>query len=171
MPFKKGKSGNPKGRPKGALNKATIAVQQLLDGEAQEITRKVIELAKQGNPMALKVCLDRVLPPRKDRPISLKMPKVKEASDTPQALNAILAAVSQGDITPSEAGILAGLVGATNKAIANLPPSDEGALPVEAFEHPQVREAQRILMIAYRYHVKGKPLPDDLLAYPGPDPW
>ena len=61
-----------------------MAAQQLLDGEAQEITRKVIELATGGNPVALKLCLERVLPPRKDRPISLKLPEVKTVSDVPQ---------------------------------------------------------------------------------------
>jgi hypothetical protein len=140
MPFKKGQSGNPKGRPKGALNKASMAAQQLLDGEAQEITRKVIELAKKGNPMALKLCLERVLPPRKDRPVSLKLPEVKEATDVPRALNGILAAVSQGDITPNEAGILAGLVGAAHKAITSLPPKpDENEIFLEDFDAREVR--------------------------------
>ncbi len=165
MAFKKGQSGNPKGKPKGAMNKTTLAAQLLLDGEAQEITLKVIELAKQGNPMALKLCLERVLPPRKDRPISLKLPEVKVAEDVPQALNAILAAVSQGEITPSEAGILAGLVGAANKAIMNLPTGTGGRrIPQEAFEDPLLRSAYMgINGELWEVFMEGKPLPVDHL--------
>ena len=48
--FKSGQSGNPGGRPKGALNKATLASQALLDGEAEALTRKVVELAKEWQP-------------------------------------------------------------------------------------------------------------------------
>jgi uncharacterized protein DUF5681 len=44
-PFKPGQSGNPKDRPKGARNRATIAAESLLDGEAEALTRKAIELA------------------------------------------------------------------------------------------------------------------------------
>lgn len=108
--FKPGESGNPGGRPKGALNKVTLATQALLDGEAAALTRKAVELAKAGNPMALRLCLERVLPPRKDRPISLSLPPLKGAADLPQALGAILAAVAQGGITPAEGQVLTGML-------------------------------------------------------------
>jgi len=98
--FKPGQSGNPRGRPKGSLNKATLASQALLEGEAEVLTRKVVELAKEGNPLALRFCLERLLPPRKDRPINFTLPKIKSAADLPQASLAILEAVSQGEITP-----------------------------------------------------------------------
>lgn len=60
--FKTGQSGNPGGRPKAALNKATLASQTLPDGEAEALTRKVVELAKDGNLAALRHCLERLLP-------------------------------------------------------------------------------------------------------------
>jgi Family of unknown function (DUF5681) len=44
-PFQPGQSGNPSGRPKGARNKATLAVEALLENEAEALTRKVIDLA------------------------------------------------------------------------------------------------------------------------------
>jgi hypothetical protein len=88
--FKPGQSGNPGGRPKGSLNKATLAAQALLEGEAEALTRKVVELAKSGNPMALRLCLERLLPLRKDRPITFALPLLEGAEDLPQALKAIL---------------------------------------------------------------------------------
>lgn len=100
--FKPGQSGNPSGRPKGALNKATLAAQALLDGEVEVLTRKVVELAKDGNPMALRLCLERLLPPRKDRPVILNLPEIKGAEDLPQLLDAILEGVARGEITPGE---------------------------------------------------------------------
>jgi hypothetical protein len=117
MAFKKGKSGNPKGKPKGALNKTTMAAQKLLDGEAEEITSKAVELAKEGNPIALRLCLERVVPPRKDRPITLNLPMVEQAADITKALSAILAALSKGEITPAEAGALTAMVEAVRKGI------------------------------------------------------
>jgi len=88
--FKPGQSGNLNGRAKGALNKATLATQALLDGEAEALTRKVVELAKDGNPVALRLCLERLLPPCRDRPINIALPKVEEVRDLPKALGAIL---------------------------------------------------------------------------------
>ena len=55
----------PAGRPKGSRNKATLAVEILLDGEAEAITRKAIELAKQGDLVAIRLCLDRIAPREK----------------------------------------------------------------------------------------------------------
>jgi hypothetical protein len=115
--FKAGRSGNPKGRPKGALNKVTLAAQALLDDEAEVLTRKALELAMAGNPMALRLCLERLLPPRKDRPINITLPPLKEAKDIPSALGAILAAVAEGAISPGEAQSLTGILDAYRKGL------------------------------------------------------
>jgi hypothetical protein len=65
--FKPGQSGNPNGRPMGALNKTTLAAQALLDGEAETITRKCIDLAMEGDGTALRLCLSRILPVKRER--------------------------------------------------------------------------------------------------------
>jgi len=101
--FKPGHSGNPNGRPKGSLNATTLAAQALLDGEAEILTRKAIELAKGGDLAALRLCIDRLVPPRKDRPVSFDLPKIESARDAANAISAVLTAVSTGDLTPAEA--------------------------------------------------------------------
>jgi hypothetical protein len=101
--FKPGQSGNPNGRPKGSLNATTLAAQALLDGEAEILTRKAIELAKGGDLTALRLCMDRLLPPRKDRPVSLDLPRIDSARDVPNAISALLVAVAAGELTPSDA--------------------------------------------------------------------
>jgi hypothetical protein len=109
-PFKTGQSGNPKGKPKGALNQTTRAAQELLDGKAQALTLKAVELAQDGNVVALRLCLERLIPPRKDRPINLKLPQVAGVGDIPKALGAIVAAVAGGAITPGEGQELAAIM-------------------------------------------------------------
>jgi hypothetical protein len=116
MPFQKGRSGNPRGKRPGTRHKATQAAQELLDGEAQELTRRCIDLAKEGNVVALRLCLERLVPPRKDQPINLKLPKVAGVGDIPKALEAILKAVAEGEITPQEGQSVAGMLGAYCKA-------------------------------------------------------
>ncbi len=54
--------------------------------------------------VALRLCLDRLAPPRKDAPISIALPAVRSAADAVEASAAVLAAVAAGDITPDEAG-------------------------------------------------------------------
>ena len=115
-PFQKGQSGNPAGKPKGARNKATLAVEALLDGEAEELTRKAIELAKTGDIPALRICLDRILPPRKDRPVAFELPKIESAKDAANVISAVLGAVSSGEITPADAGEITKLLDAYVKA-------------------------------------------------------
>ena len=61
-PFRPGVSPNPAGRPKGARNKTTMAVEALLEGEAQALTRKALELALAGDTTALRLCLERIAP-------------------------------------------------------------------------------------------------------------
>lgn len=109
-PFKPGSSGNPDGRPRGACNKTTIAIEELLDGEAETITRKAIEEAKKGNMQAIKLCMDDLAPPRKDRAITFDAPKMKTASDAVNVMASLFDALAEGEITPSEAQAVTGIV-------------------------------------------------------------
>jgi hypothetical protein len=109
-PFVKGQSGNPAGRPRGARNGATRAMQLLLDGEAQALTRKAVELALDGDTTALRMCLDRIAPPRRERGAPFKLPPVRDAADLAGAMTAIIAATGNGAISADEAGRLARLI-------------------------------------------------------------
>jgi hypothetical protein len=116
-PFKKGRSGNPNGRPKGSRNATTLALETLLDGQATALTQKAIELALAGDMAALRLCVDRIIPPRKDRPVTFDFPKINTAAEAATTLSAILAAVAAGEITPGEASEIAKLVDSYVRAV------------------------------------------------------
>ena len=116
-PFPKGRSGNPKGRPVGARNAATVIAAQLLDGEVEEIIRKVIKKAKQGDVICLRLCLDRLVPPRRDRPVYFAIPVLNSADDASKAMAAITVAVACGELTPIEAAELSSVVEVYVRAI------------------------------------------------------
>lgn len=115
--FRAGTSGNPAGRPPGARNRATLAAEALLDGQAEALTTKAVAMALEGDSVALRLCLERVLPPRRDRPIMLALPALETAADAPKAMAAIVAAVADGTVTASEAADMAALVERFVKAI------------------------------------------------------
>ena len=98
------------GRPKGARNKATQAVMALLEGEAEALSRKAVEMALAGDSVALRLCLDRLAPPRKDSPVQFPLPRMTTARDAAEAAGAVLQAVSEGDLTPTEGAQVMGLV-------------------------------------------------------------
>ena len=102
--FRRGQSGNPSGRPAGARHKVTRAVEALLEGEAEALTRKAVEMALGGDGPALRLCLDRIAPARKDMPVSFALPPIESAADTVTASASLLAAVAGGEVTPDEAG-------------------------------------------------------------------
>jgi len=115
--FQPGQSGNPAGKKPGTKNRTTLAMEALLDGEAEGLTRKAIELAMQGDTTALRLCLERLCPPRKSRTVSIPLPPIETASDVLTAFSGVLAAVSKGDITVDEAQALAGILETKRKAI------------------------------------------------------
>ena len=108
--FKRGRSGNPAGRPRGSRNRATIAAEHLFDGEAEKLVRKAIELALDGNVLALRLCLDRLLPPKRGRSAPFTLPELHTPADASAALAAILSATATGDLTVADAIELAKLV-------------------------------------------------------------
>jgi hypothetical protein len=116
-PFKPGKSGNPAGKPKGSRNATTLAMEALLDGESDALTRKAIELAKGGDMAALRLCLDRIMPPRKDRPVRFTLPAITGTDDAVAAMASMLAAVSSGDVTPGEAAEVSKLIDSYVRAV------------------------------------------------------
>src|SRR5262245_62231709 len=110
MPFQKGQSGNPAGRPRGIVNRATALAQNLLSERAEWIARKVIELAEEGDMAAIRVCMERLVPPIKHQPVAVELPPLEKAVDSVEALATIAAAVAAGDLTAAEAAAVATVV-------------------------------------------------------------
>ena len=102
-------SGNP-GRPHGARHKVTIAVEELLEGDTEALARKAIDMALEGDTTALRLCLERIAPPRKDAPVQFDLPEFSNASEAATAASAILKAVSDGSLSPLEGATVMGLV-------------------------------------------------------------
>lgn len=110
MPFEKGQSGNPAGRPRGSRNRRAQLVEKLYDESAAALVQAAIALAIKGDGTALRVCMDRVAAPMKERTVEFELPPMTTAADAITALAAITQAVAEGDLTPTEAGDLAKLV-------------------------------------------------------------
>ena len=117
--FQPGQSGNPAGRRRGSRNKATLAAATLLDGEALGLTRRAVEAALAGDMLAMKLCLERVLPRCHERPVRFSLPSLAAIGNgeidepSPQnvsrAMNAVTTALACGEITPGEVATIAGV--------------------------------------------------------------
>jgi len=114
--FTKGQSGNPAGRPRGSRNLATVAVETLLSGEAERLTRKCIELALSGDTVALRLALERICPPRRDRAAAFALRPIHSARDAAEAQSDLADAVSSGIITPAEAAEISKVLANAAKA-------------------------------------------------------
>ncbi len=101
--------GNP-GKPKGARNRATKAVQELLDDQSDALSQKAVDLPLEGDTTALRLCLERIAPPRKDGPVEFDLPAMTNAQEAAEAASAVLQAVSEGNLTPLEGATVMGLV-------------------------------------------------------------
>ncbi len=103
--------GNP-GRPKNSRNIATRALEALLNGEGEQIARKCIELAKNGDMAAIRLVMERTIPPRRGRPTPFDMPEIKSAEDTAGAISSVLNEVAAGTMTASEGDAIVKIISA-----------------------------------------------------------
>lgn len=115
--FQPGKSGNPTGRPPGARNQATIAALTLLEGESGALTRKAVEMALSGDIQAMRLCLERIVPPSRERPVVIELPRLVTAADLPAFMARLAELAGGGELTPGEAAALSGLAEAFRKAV------------------------------------------------------
>jgi hypothetical protein len=118
--FRKGSSGNPAGRPPGCRNHATQMAEVLLEGEVEALTRKAVELALEGDTMALKLCLDRVVPRRKSRAVAFDLPRVDRVEDLGEAIGRVIEEAASGRLFLDEAAAFIGMMEARRKAIETI---------------------------------------------------
>lgn len=105
------------GKTPGARHRVTLAIEALLEGQHEKLTKVAIDKALEGDTVALRLCLDRLAPARKDSPVSIALPVVRNAADAVEASAAVLAAVAAGEITPDEAGRVMALLTAHRSII------------------------------------------------------
>jgi hypothetical protein len=115
--WKPGQSGNPRGMKRGSRHKASLLAESLLDGETDRLTRRCIYSALKGDMQAMKLCIERLLPPVRSRPISFKLPELHTIGDAQHALSLIIAGTANGTILSDEAATLASIVSSFVKTV------------------------------------------------------
>ncbi|WP_297892132.1 DUF5681 domain-containing protein [uncultured Desulfovibrio sp.] len=121
--FAKGFAQNPTGRKAGSRNKATQAALSLMEGQLEQITQTLIDAALDGDMTAIRLILERLVPPCKEKALpQIHLPAVTDAQSLPKLTAAILGAVADGRITPGEGQSLAALANthAKNLELAEL---------------------------------------------------
>jgi hypothetical protein len=114
--FKPGSSGNPSGRPKGIKDKR-VALRSLFEAHADKLAKQAINLALAGDVQALRICVDRIIPPVREDRLQIDLPPIADAAGCAEAQAAIMKAVASGELLPSQGDALAGLVEHRRKAI------------------------------------------------------
>src|SRR5262245_46371510 len=84
--FSRGQSGNPKGRPRGTRNAASVLLEQLIEGESEQLIRVAIDKAKAGDGPLLRAFLPLLVRPRR---MSFELPPLKTAKDAIAAIDAV----------------------------------------------------------------------------------
>ena len=115
--FLPGAVGNPKGRPLGTRNRASVLMEDLLDGRAKALTEKAIEKALAGDVFALRLCMERMMAVRRERSLTLQLPAPAAAQDITAGFEKVVEALAHGELTPSETSALAELLESARKAL------------------------------------------------------
>ena len=113
----RGQSGNPAGKVRGTRNKVTVACEGLMGQYAQQVTARVVKRAAEGDMVAARLILDRVVPIRRGRPVRWKLPKIGDAASVLSAQAALLREVAAGKLTPEEAESVSAMLSAYLKTI------------------------------------------------------
>ncbi len=117
--FKPGRSGNPKGRPRGALNRTTLALRAIMADQGQAIIETLIGQALAGDVAAGRAILERLVPVVRETPVdagAVALPELS-AANLPAAMAAVVQAVASGSITPGQGEKLVAMLQGFAKAV------------------------------------------------------
>ena len=109
-PFQPGESGNPRGRPAGARNKVTQAVEKLICEKGEALGTKAVDKALEGDSPLLRALLARLVPPRREPIVEFQLPAIESVDDSLAASRAVLTACAAGELSPSEANEIMALI-------------------------------------------------------------
>jgi hypothetical protein len=152
MTFKPGQSGNPAGRAAGSRNKQTLAAEAALFEHAQELVDDLVARAKRGEPAAMRLCMDRILPAGRGRPLPIELPPVRSTEDAQVAAGVIMDALKQGALSAREAVDLINVVGALTRL--------NGAIElIKKMARREVAKAAQTL--GYDHFFAGRPADND----------
>jgi Family of unknown function (DUF5681) len=138
--FVKGTSGNPRGRPKGSRNRITELARDILDSNAEDLVQKLVELARDGDRLALRLVIDRVIPTRRDHVVELDgIRAMSNAAELIEASGLVIRQAAEGRITLEEARGFMALLEQQRKSIE----SAELSIRVQALEEALRGEGDR----------------------------
>jgi hypothetical protein len=106
-----------RGRPKGSSNKAQSPAQNLLDEYTPHLVRKCIALALQGDRSAMRLCMERISPARRDAYIRMNLPAIKNAQDVDKAAEKVTQGIRRGEITPAQGGTMMNILQGRSRVI------------------------------------------------------
>ncbi len=119
------------GRPKGARNRKTVAIEGLLEGQAAVLSQTAISKALDGDSVALKLCMDRIMPVPKDRRIKVQLPSISSPRDLLKAASDVMISVQSGELTPLEGEKIMALLERCQKLFVSVDLVER----IEALEH------------------------------------
>jgi hypothetical protein len=125
-----------RGRPRGSRNKTTLALQEMLGQHGEALMKKCVVMAMQGDRAAMRVCMERLLPPRKQSPVQFRLPPIRTAAELAKAQARMLEAFSRGQLTPAEAETINNLVESRRRVLE----TEELERRLQALEHRQREE-------------------------------
>ena len=134
MQFQPGQSGNPAGRSPGSLNKKTIALEEAFAEQAEEVLNQIIDRAKDGEKTAMRLCMERISAPKRERPVAIELPVIERPADARKAIAVVTAELAEGNLTITEATRLIALIDRTLQLVDRI-----GAMELAGGEYQEAK--------------------------------